>query len=87
MSLGLLLIPCLQKGQDLYIEEYCAVGVDLSLSSDRRRRWRASRCVRDYIARGFGLCSALCLSRKTRAISLIVEPLDLEMGLLAVKDV
>ena len=33
-------------------------GVDLSLSSDRRRRWRASRCVRDYIARGFGLCSA-----------------------------
>ena len=35
------------------------------------------------------LASALQLSRsrKTRAISLIVEPLDLEMGLLAVKDV
>ena len=32
--------------------------MDLSLSSDRRRRWRASRCVRDYIARGFGLCFA-----------------------------
>ena len=34
----------------------------------------------------WSIFGVLC-SRKTRAISLIVEPLDLEMGLLAVKDV